>query len=97
MSNELPAEWATMLHYPDCWDTATYPTLKDAIHEALAWSGCSVCKPAAQPERQPSPKEIAWDRVRRSCVVRNVQVTIGDLADTMDATLDQEVKKGGAT
>jgi hypothetical protein len=42
-----PDEWAKFLHYPDCWDTAAYPTLKDAIHEALAWSECSVCKPAA--------------------------------------------------
>ena len=41
-------EWAKLLHYPDCWDTAAYPTLHDAVHEALAWSGCSVCKPAQQ-------------------------------------------------
>jgi hypothetical protein len=43
---EFPADWAQMLHYPECWDTAAYPELRDAIHEALAWSGCSVCKPA---------------------------------------------------
>lgn len=47
--DNFPVNWATMLHYPDCWDTAAYPTLRDAIHEALAWSGCSVCKPQAQP------------------------------------------------
>jgi hypothetical protein len=41
--------WAKFLHYPECWDTAAYPTLHDAIHEALAWAGCSVCaRPAAQ-------------------------------------------------
>ena len=51
-AKQVPPEWATFLHYPDCWDTAAYPTLHDAIHEALAWSGCSVCKPAA-----PSPKD----------------------------------------
>jgi hypothetical protein len=43
----LPVNWAAMIHYPDCWDTAAYPELRDAIHEALAWSGCSVCKPSA--------------------------------------------------
>lgn len=43
-------EWAKLLHYPDCWDTAAYPTLHDAVHEALAWSGCSVCKLAQQAE-----------------------------------------------
>ena len=39
-----------------CWDTAAYPELRDAIHEALAWSGCSVCKPATAPEK--TVKEI---------------------------------------
>ena len=44
-----PVAWAKFLHYPECWDTAAYPTLHDAIHEALAWAGCSVCtQPAAQ-------------------------------------------------
>ena len=42
--DNFPVNWAAMLHYPDCWDTAAYPELRDAIHEALAWSGCSVCK-----------------------------------------------------
>ena len=46
---ELPENWAQMIHYPECWDTAAYPELRDAIHEALAWSGCSVCKPATAP------------------------------------------------
>lgn len=49
-----PQAWAKFLHYPDCWDTAAYPTLHDAIHEGLAWSGCSVCKAAA-----PVPDHIA--------------------------------------
>ena len=40
----IPEKWATFLHYPDCWDTAAYPDLKSAIHEALAFAGCSVCK-----------------------------------------------------
>jgi hypothetical protein len=42
-----PVAWAKFLHYPECWDTAAYPTLHDAIHEALAWAGCSVCTPPA--------------------------------------------------
>jgi len=36
-------EAAKLLHYPDCWDTAAYPTLVDAIMESLACSGCSEC------------------------------------------------------
>jgi len=47
-----PVAWAKFLHYPECWDTAAYPTLHDAIHEALAWSGCSVCTPPAQPAQR---------------------------------------------
>ena len=47
---EFPADWAQMIHYPECWDTAAYPELRDAIHEALAWSGCSVCKPSTAPD-----------------------------------------------
>ena len=50
-----PVAWAKFLHYPECWDTAAYPTLHDAIHEALAWSGCSVCTP---PAAQQEP--VAW-------------------------------------
>ena len=52
---EFPADWAQMIHYPECWDTAAYPELRYAIHEALAWSGCSVCKSATAPERKPKP------------------------------------------
>lgn len=40
----LPNVWARYIHYPEHWDTATYPTLGDAISETLAWAGCSACK-----------------------------------------------------
>lgn len=36
-------KYARLIHYPECWDTAAYPTLADAIWESLAWSGCSTC------------------------------------------------------
>jgi hypothetical protein len=54
-TEQEPVAWAKFLHYPECWDTAAYPTLHDAIHEALAWSGCSVCTPPAQPEPVQEP------------------------------------------
>jgi hypothetical protein len=31
------------MHYPECWDTACYPTFADALHEALQGAGCSTC------------------------------------------------------
>lgn len=67
---EFPTNWAQMLHYPQCWDTAAYPELRDAIHEALAWSGCSACKPATEPDAKhmasrlmgwPLPKDFSPD------------------------------------
>jgi hypothetical protein len=61
-TEQEPVAWAKFLHYPECWDTAAYPELRDAVHEALAWAGCSVCAPpAAQPEQQ-EPDGIGWLR-----------------------------------
>jgi hypothetical protein len=34
---------AALLHYPDCWDTAAYPTLGSAIVEALQANKCTTC------------------------------------------------------
>ena len=34
-------EIAKVLHYPDCWDVAAYPTLEDAIIEAKSWTHCT--------------------------------------------------------
>lgn len=36
---------AQALHYPQCWDTAAYPTLKSALHEVYASFHCSECNP----------------------------------------------------
>ncbi len=64
---EFPADWAQMIHYPECWDTAAYPELRDAIHEALAWSGCSVCKPATAPDELERLKTESEERLQ-NCV-----------------------------
>jgi len=32
---------AAAIHYPECWDTAAYPTLEDAMAEIYAWFKCS--------------------------------------------------------
>lgn len=36
------ASVAEAIHYPDCWDTAAYPTVVDAIGEIFT---CSECNP----------------------------------------------------
>lgn len=33
-------EYARLIHYPEQWDTAAYPTLDSALREALASAGC---------------------------------------------------------
>ena len=37
-------EMAAAIHYPEHWDTATYPTLADAIYEIITNEGCSECQ-----------------------------------------------------
>ena len=34
---------ASAIHYPEHWDTATYPTLAEAIYEIVTNAGCSEC------------------------------------------------------
>lgn len=40
------------IHYPDCWDTAAYPTIEDALQEMQAGFKCSNddCAAPTQPE-----------------------------------------------
>ena len=42
------AGYAALIHYPEHWDTAAYPTLDSAVREVLAWSGCSACQDIKQ-------------------------------------------------
>lgn len=44
IEHNLIASYADIIHYPEHWDTAAYPTLDSALREALTWSGCSACK-----------------------------------------------------
>jgi len=71
---EFPADWAQMIHYPECWDTAAYPELRDAIHEALAWSGCSVCKPSTAP---------AWHDAQQA-EIESLRWTVKDALESLD-------------
>lgn len=71
---EFPADWAQMIHYPECWDTAAYPELRYAIHEALAWSGCSVCKPSTAP---------AWHDAQQA-EIESLRWTVKDALESLD-------------
>jgi hypothetical protein len=52
---------AQVMHYPECWDTAAYPTIESALHEAYSWAKCNVCQPKAQePTRFDSGSATQW-------------------------------------
>ena len=31
------------IHYPECWDTAAYPTLASALWELVCWYTENIC------------------------------------------------------
>lgn len=43
-SGEESERMAKMIHYPECWDTACYPTLAEAIYNIVVCAGCSEHK-----------------------------------------------------
>jgi len=40
----LREEIAKEIHWPDCWDVMTYPTLEEAVLAVVQAAGCSECK-----------------------------------------------------
>ena len=41
MSEEHIAEISKAIHYPECWDTAAYPTLAEALLEFITDFTCN--------------------------------------------------------
>jgi len=37
------------IHWPECWDTAAYPTARHALEEVYAHFRCTQCEPASEP------------------------------------------------
>lgn len=55
---------AKTLHYPDCWDTAAYPSIYDAISELAGCIGCSECNQGGKrpdADQKPNCGEIPVD------------------------------------
>lgn len=61
---QQPAQnFSAMIHYPEHWDTAAYPTLDSAITEILLCTGCSECKteqPGQDEQRVCISDECGW-------------------------------------
>jgi hypothetical protein len=53
---------AEMIHYPDCWDTAAYPTLASALWEMVKWSEehpkCPTCDKEQGWHEYYQPKDV---------------------------------------
>ena len=45
---ETDKDIAADIHYPDCWDTAAYPRLIDALRQLAHCVGCKECEAAQQ-------------------------------------------------
>ncbi len=48
---------AAAIHYPECWDTAVYPTIESALSEVFAHYRCTE---HAAPAGVPMPKPVAY-------------------------------------
>jgi hypothetical protein len=55
---------ASGLHYPDCWDTAAYPTLEHAMWESLHNFMCSTCLDKLGPTQAAAPQDSGDERTR---------------------------------
>jgi hypothetical protein len=90
--NKALASHATLIHYPQHWDTAAYPTLESAVREALSWAGCSACKdPVAYgidaPQRLADPLNEAIRLLSSISISRPVRLYDEGLADAAVALL----------
>lgn len=55
------------IHYPQCWDTAAYPTLESALSEVYASFKCSEC--STQPQDIDDPVTIPRGLIGAACYV----------------------------
>lgn len=55
---ETDKDIAADIHYPDCWDTAAYPRLIDAIRQLAHCAGCEECEAAQQNTASTEPSSV---------------------------------------
>lgn len=97
---------AAAIHYPDCWDTAAYSTLADALAAVYEHFRCSECQPVAATEPSddmPSLDEraaysaehvrqlIRRDRKLRAPVAAQEPVGLRAVAEQMQKALCEEL------
>jgi hypothetical protein len=54
----VPQATAAAIHYPDCWDTAAYPTLESALIELYHAFKCSECSPEEEQAAMPGAPQF---------------------------------------
>ena len=69
-----PAPSAQAIHYPECWDTAAYPTLESALAEVYAAFRCTNEDTHPAPSAQSSKAALSDDeRHTLMCAVENLR------------------------
>lgn len=87
------ADIGAAIHYPACWDTAAYPTVRDALTEIAAFK-CSKCTPA--PVQQAAPSEAFMHCITETIAQRNRAKRFGDMPFTV-AELEKMLSEAGVT
>jgi hypothetical protein len=88
---------ASAIHYPECWDTAAYPHLKDALHEMTAWFKCSNddCAKPQQPVADLTNFDIDAVRDDESCPSSVICLSVADVLWIGRAVLAAQKAKAG--
>jgi hypothetical protein len=78
---------AALIHYPECWDTAAYPNLADALREIVTMLKCSECYAApaqAGDALDAAPLSEAWIMTELERIVTHPErLTSGDYASAI--------------
>ncbi|HVM93422.1 MAG TPA: hypothetical protein VMT67_11455 [Terriglobales bacterium] len=66
---------AAKIHYPECWDTAAYPTLASALVECAAWYDlrCGECAEGSV-ARAASPQSAGWEELAALIAERDAAI-----------------------
>ena len=84
-----PAPSARAIHYPECWDTAAYPTLESALAEVYAAFRCTNEDTHPAPSAQSSKAALSDDE-------REALEKIESLLTNMQPHIEQACKPGHA-
>lgn len=93
------AKIAKEIHYPECWDTAAYPTIYNALHEMAACCKCAECKPSIIPDadqRPPKPATVkAMGRETYASIYQMLMTAMKDQPASEPFALSGSIQREG--